>query len=447
MKDSEVAAELDNPKKEAPRTRDAKDEPNGLKRAFKILGPGLITGASDDDPSGIATYSTVGAGFGNSSLWMALFTFPLMLSVQFICAKVGLVTGRGLSGVLKKHYHPAIVWTSITILLVANVINAGTDIGAMAEGVHLIVPQIPAKLAILPIALILLSTVIVFSYKRIASVFKWLTLSLFAYVITAFFCHIDFNVVIKDTFIPNISWQPGYIAALVAILGTTISPYLFFWQTNTEVDEQKDAGQRKVSDRKGASKDDLKYAAYDVGAGMLFSNVVMYFVILTAAATLFKGGVHQIDSAAQAAKALEPMLGSAASYLFAAGFIGTGFLAVPVLIGSAAYAIAETMGRPCGYGEKFGDAKFFYGLVIIGTLVGTAFNFTGINAMQALYFTAILNGVLAPPLLLLLMLVSNNKEIMGPRTNTTLVNIGGWLTFAFMTIAVILFAWSSLQGK
>lgn len=442
-----MAAKLDNPAIEAPRTREAKNEPNAVKRIFKILGPGLVTGASDDDPSGIATYSTVGAGFGNSSLWMALVTFPLMLSVQFICAKVGLVTGRGLSGVLKKHYHPAIVWTAISILLVANVINAGTDIGAMAEGVHLIVPQIPAKIAILPIAVILLSTVIIFSYQRIASVFKWLTLSLFAYVITAFFCHIDINTVLKDTFIPNISWHPGYIAALVAILGTTISPYLFFWQTSTEVDEQKDAGQKKVSERIGASDDDLKFAAYDVGAGMLFSNIVMYFIILTAAATLYKGGVHQIDSAAQAAKALEPMLGSGASYLFAAGFIGTGFLAVPVLVGSAASAIAETLGQPCGFGEKFGEAKLFYGLIIAGTLLGTAINYSNINAMQALYFTSILNGVLAPPLLLLLMLVSNDKKIMGARTNTLLLNIGGWLTFAFMTAAVALFAWSSLQGK
>ncbi|MBC7998962.1 MAG: divalent metal cation transporter, partial [Leptolyngbya sp.] len=277
----------------------------------------------------------------------------------------------------------------------------------------------------------------------IASVFKWLTLSLFAYVITAFFCHIDFNTVLKDTFIPNVTMQPTYIAALLAILGTTISPYLFFWQCNTEVDEQKDAGQKEVADRKGASDNDLKYAAYDVGAGMLFSNIVMYFIILTAAATLYKGGIHEIDSAAQAAKALEPMLGSAAKYLFAAGFIGTGFLAVPVLIGSAAYAITEALGHPCGYGEKFGDAKVYYGLVIASILVGMCINFMNINAMQALYWTAILNGVLAPPLLLLLMLVSNDKKIMGVRTNSLLVNIGGWLTFGIMTLTVVLYAWTS----
>lgn len=434
---------LNDPKIEAPRTIEAQQEPNGFKRAYKILGPGLITGASDDDPSGIATYSTVGAGFGYSALWMAPITYPLMLSVQYICAKVGLVTGRGLSGTLKRHYNPAVVWVSIVILLIANVINAGTDIGAMAEGIHLLVPAVPAKFAIIPISLILGFTLIVFSYKRIAAVFKWLTLSLFAYVITAFFCHIDFAIVIKDTFVPNLSMQPGYVAALVAILGTTISPYLFFWQSNTEVDEQKDAGQTEVKDRKGASDADLKYAAYDVGAGMLFSNLVMYFIILTAAATLFKGGIHQIDSAAQAAKALEPMLGSTAKYLFAAGFIGTGFLAVPVLIGSAAYAIAEALDHPCGYGEKFADAKVYYGLVIASILVGMCINFMNINAMQALYWTAILNGVLAPPLLLLLMLVSNNPKIMGQRTNSLLVNIGGWLTFGFMTLAVVLFAWTS----
>jgi NRAMP (natural resistance-associated macrophage protein)-like metal ion transporter len=436
-------SQLNEPAVEAPRTQEAKAEPNPIKRAFKIMGPGLITGASDDDPSGIATYSTVGASFGYSCLWMAPFSFPLMLSVQYICSKVGLVTGRGLAGTLRRHYHPAILWSSIVILTVANVINAGTDIGAMAAGVHLIFPAIPEVAAVVPISLILLGSLIFFSYKRLASVFKWLALSLFAYVITAFFCKIDTAVVFKDTIIPNFNWQPGYIAALVAILGTTISPYLFFWQANSEVDEQKDAGATTVLERKGASDADLKFAFVDIAVGMFFSNCVMYFIILTTSATLFKNHQYNIESASQAAKALEPLLGSWATLLFAAGFIGTGFLAVPVLIGSSAYAISEALEWPCGYGEKCVDAKGFYGLIAVSIVIAMGLNFLKINAMQALYWTAILNGILAPPLLLILMLVSNNKQIMGERTNSVLVNIGGWTTFVAMTAAAGLFFWSS----
>ena len=435
--------QLDHPVVEAPRTQAAKSEHNSFKRVFKILGPGLITGASDDDPSGIATYSTVGAGFGYSALWMSLVSLPLMLSVQFICSKVGLVTGRGLAGTLKRHYHPAILWSAIGVLTIANVINAATDIGAMAAGVNLIFPAVSTDMAITPIAMILLTSLILFSYKRLASVFKWLTLSLFAYVICAFFCKIDVHTAVKDTFIPNISWHPGYIAALVAILGTTISPYLFFWQANNEVDEQKDAGATSVEERKGASNADLKFAALDIFAGMFFSNLVMYFIILTTAATLFANGEFKIESAAQAAKALEPLLGSGASILFAAGFIGTGFLAIPVLLGSSAYAIAEALDWPCGFAEKCVDAKGFYWLIGISICVAMMLNFLNVNAMQALYWSAILNGVLAPPLLLLLMLVSNNSKIMGARTNSLLVNIGGWATFAFMSVAAVLFFWSS----
>lgn len=436
-------SQLDQPAVEAPRTQEAKAEPNPIKRAFKIMGPGLITGASDDDPSGIATYSTVGAGFGYSCLWMAPFSFPLMLSVQYICSKVGLVTGRGLAGTLRRHYHPAILWSALVVLTVANVINAGTDIGAMAAGVNLIFPAIPVNVAVVPISLILLGSLVVFSYKRLASVFKWLTFSLFAYVITAFFCKIDGATVLKDTLIPSFSMQPGYIAALVAILGTTISPYLFFWQANSEVDELKDAGAKTVVERKGASDADLKFAVADIAVGMFFSNCVMYFIILTTSATLFKNHQFNIESASQAAKALEPLLGSWATLLFAAGFIGTGFLAVPVLLGSAAYAISEAFDWPCGFGEKCVDAKGFYWLIAISIVIAMALNFLQINAMQALYWTAILNGVLAPPLLFILMLVSNNKKIMGERTNSLLVNIGGWATFVVMTAAAILFFWSS----
>lgn len=445
MTSRDASQQLDDPKMEAPRTIEAKNEPNPVKRSLKILGPGLITGASDDDPSGIATYSQVGAGYGYSALWMAVVTYPLMLSVQYMCSKIGLVTGRGLAGVLKEHRHPALVWSAIAMLVVANVFNAGTDIGAMAAGINLIFPQIPEKMAIIPVTLVILVSLIAFSYKRLANVLKWLTLSLFAYIVTAFFCHIDWNIAFKDTLIPNISFKPGYIAAIVAILGTTISPYLFFWQASNEVDELKDAGAKCVDDRKGATKEDLKYAAIDVGAGMFFSNCVMYFIIMTCAATLFKNHQFQIESASQAAKALEPLVGPWAKYVFAAGFIGTGFLAVPVLIGSAAYAVAEACGWRCGFGERCEKAKGFYVFVASSMILAMVLNFFNVNAMQALYWTAILNGVLAPPLLYLLISLTNDEKIMGVHVNSELVNAGAWITFVLMSLAVLLFIWTSIQ--
>ncbi len=312
----------------------------------------------------------------------------------------------------------------------------------MAAGINLIFPQVSEKVAIIPITAIMLVAVIAFSYKKLANTLKWLTLSLFAYIVTAFFCHINWPIALKDTFVPIVTFQPGYIAAIVAILGTTISPYLFFWQASNEVDELKDAGAKTVEERKGATNADLKYAAVDVGVGMFFSNAVMYFIILTCAATLFKNGQYNIESASQAAKALEPLLGPAAKYLFAAGFIGTGFLAVPILIGSAAYAVSEACGWRCGFGERCEKARGFYWLVGIATLVAMLLNYLNINSMQALYWTAILNGVLAPPLLLLIMLVSNNSKIMGAHTNSKLLNVGGWTTCFLMSAAVVLLGWT-----
>lgn len=435
--DEALPKDMAEPDTEAPRTVAVNKQSNRLSAALSIMGPGLITGASDDDPSGIATYSTVGAGFGYSALWMAPFSYPLMLAVQYICAKIGMVTGRGLAGVIKEHYPPAVLWSSLTLLLIANIINAGADIGAIAAGVHLLVPQVKEIWMILPITIILTVSLIFLSYKTITGVFKWLTLSLFAYVITAFFCHLDIAVVLKDTLIPNFGNSTGYTQALVAILGTTISPYLFFWQANCEVDEFKDAGAKTVASRQGATGKDLKLAAIDVAVGMFFSNCVMYFIILTTAATLHKSGNVHIESASQAAKALEPLLGSGAEILFAAGFIGTGFLAIPVLIGSSSYAIAESLGWPCGFSEKWWKAKRFYALFAVSAIFAMTFNYLKINAMDALYWTAILNGVLAPPLLVLVMLISQNKKIMGERTNSPLVKAGGWLATAVMSLAAL----------
>jgi NRAMP (natural resistance-associated macrophage protein)-like metal ion transporter len=411
-------------------------EPNPVKRFFKVLGPGLITGASDDDPSGIGTYAVAGASFGFATLWTALVTFPLMASVQFICAKVGMVSGRGLAGVLREHYPRPLLYVTVVALLVANTINAGADIGAIAAAVNLLVP-IPIAVMIVPIALVILALQVWCSYRLIASIFKWLTLALFAYIGSAFFARPDWSDVLRGTFVPTISSDPKFLATLVAILGTTISPYLFFWQASQEVEEEVQMGRTRLFERRGATDSELKYAALDVNIGMLLSNVVMYFIILATAATLFQAGHTDINSAAEAAEALEPLAGPMAKVLLALGLIGAGFLAVPILTGSAAYAVAEAFGWRYGLDENPGRAKQFYAVIALGTLVGMVINFVGINPIQALFWTAVINGFLAPPLLVMIMLIANNKQVMGDRTNGAPTNVLGWLATLAMFAAAI----------
>jgi NRAMP (natural resistance-associated macrophage protein)-like metal ion transporter len=318
-------------------------EPNRLKRFFKILGPGLITGASDDDPSGIGTYAMAGAQAGYSPLWTALITFPLMASVQFICAKIGLVSGRGIAGLLRRHYARPVVYTVVVSLMLANTINAGADMLAIAAGINLLVP-IPTAAIVAPIGLLILALQIWGSYRFIADTFKWLTLALFAYIGAAFFARPHWPDVLAGTFVPTLRLDSTFLATLVAILGTTISPYLFFWQANQEVEEEISRGKKHLWQRKGATDGELKYAALDINTGMLFSNVVMYFVILASAATLHQAGHTNIGTAAEAAQALAPLAGRGATVLMAFGLVGTGLLAVPILTGSAAYAVCETFG-------------------------------------------------------------------------------------------------------
>jgi NRAMP (natural resistance-associated macrophage protein)-like metal ion transporter len=332
---------------------------SAVRRFLKVLGPGLITGASDDDPSGIGTYAIAGAAFGFSTLWMALVTLPMMSSVQFMCAKIGMVSGRGLAGVLKVHYPRKLVYASVFGLVIANSINAGADIGAIAAGINLLVP-IPIWSLILPIALAVIALQIWGSYRFIANVFKWLTLALLAYVVSAFFSKPDLVQVIRGTFVPRFPWNRAFLALSVGILGTTISPYMFFWQSNQEVEEEIAAGRKSLSQRKGATDAELKYAAVDVNLGMLVSNLVMYFIILSTAATLFEAGKTEIQGAAEAAQALRPLAGRAAEALLAMGLIGTGFLAVPVLTGSSAYAVAEAFGWRHGFDKHPEHAKEFW---------------------------------------------------------------------------------------
>jgi NRAMP (natural resistance-associated macrophage protein)-like metal ion transporter len=411
-------------------------EPNPLKRISRVLGPGLITGASDDDPSGIGTYAVAGASLGYATLWTAPLTYPLMAAVQYICAKVGMVSGIGLAGVLRRHYGRRLLYPAVLALVVANTINAGADIGAIAAGVNLLTP-IPIRLMVVPVALAILALQIWGSYRLIASIFKWLTLVLFAYIGAAFLAKPDWGEVFRHTFIPTFRFDSGYLAALVAILGTTISPYLFFWQTSQEVEEEVQMGRTRLWQRKGATDGELKYAAWDVNIGMAFANLVFYFIILATGATLFTAGKTDIQSAADAAEALRPLAGDAATVLFAIGLIGAGFLAVPILTGSAAYAVSEAFGWKYGLDQKPTRAKQFYGVIAASTLVGLVVDFLGINPIDALFWTAVINGFTAPPLLLLIMLIANNRAIMGERTNGTALNILGWAATGAMFAAAI----------
>jgi NRAMP (natural resistance-associated macrophage protein)-like metal ion transporter len=411
-------------------------EKNPLKRLFKLLGPGLVTGASDDDPSGIGTYAQAGAALGFSTLWTALITFPMMWTIQFICAKIGMITGMGLAGVLQKHYSRPLLYLVVAGLVIANTLNAGVDIGAIAAAINLLVP-IPVTAMIIPITVIILVLQIWGSYRLIARTFKWLALALFAYILSAFFARPNLGAVLRGTLIPTFRFDSTFLSILVAILGTTITPYLFFWQANQEVEEEISMGRTTLEQRKGATKGELKYANWDVAVGMLFSNVVMYFIILATAATLHTAGNTDIQSATQAAEALRPLAGNAAYVLLALGLIGAGFLCVPILTGSAAYAIAEALHWKHGLDEKPRRAKLFYGVIAASTLVGMLINFMGINPIKALFWTAVINGFLAPPILVVIMLVANNKAVLGRETNGRLTNVMGWITTLAMFAAAV----------
>jgi NRAMP (natural resistance-associated macrophage protein)-like metal ion transporter len=406
-----------------------------LEEFFQALGPGLTTGAADDDPSGISTYSVAGAAYGYAGLWTALFTFPLMATVQLMCARLGMVTGRGLGSVIRSRYPPWMSWVTCALVVIANIFNIGADLGGMADatqmttGVHSY--YLTPFFALLIMALLFLT-----SYRTMARIFKWLTLILFAYVITAFLAHADWQAVLRYTFVPHFEWTKGYVAVLVAILGTTISPYLFFWQAAQEVEEDRERGKVTVAQRRGATDGELKTARTDVFTGMLLSNLVMYFIILTTAATLNAHGARNIETARQAAEALRPLAGNAAYWLFTLGLVGTGMLGVPVLAGSCAYAVAEAARwRSASLNQKPRAARGFYAVIAIAVLVGLALDFKGINAVKMLFWSAILNGMLAPPLVILVVLLTSNRKVMGKRSNSPVTQILGWFCAAVMSAA------------
>ena len=416
---------------------------NPLMRYFKLLGPGLVTGASDDDPSGITTYSVAGASLGYGMLWTAVATFPLMAAVQLICARIGLVTGRGLAGAVRRHYPRAFIYAACLLLLVANVFNIAADLAGMADAAQMLT-GLPA-LAWVPLfgVSILLITVYA-SYAAFAQGLKWLTAVLFAYVSAALLSKPDWSEALVATLVPSLRWDAVSVATLVGVLGTTISPYLFFWQASQEVEEEKARGRRTSAQRRGATPHELNDARLDVNTGMLFSNVVMYFIILATATTLNREGITEIETAREAAEALRPLAGDAAYALFAFGLIGTGLLAVPVLAGSASFAVAELFGWRSGLDLSPRRGRRFY-LVFAGAIVGGMLLDLGrTDPIRMLFLSAVLNGLLAPPLLLLVMLVSNNRNIMGEHTNGAWLNILGWTATAVMTAAAVAFFMTSL---
>ncbi len=407
-----------------------------LKAYLRALGPGLITGASDDDPSGIGTYSQTGAHFGYTQLWTALFTLPLMAGIQEICARIALHTGSGLADLIRKNYPKPVLYFCVALLFIVNTVNIGTDLGAMAASAQLLL-GLPFFAWLAVVTLVSAMLEIFVSYKQYARVLRFLTLSLFAYVLVVFTSARDWGQISRNTFVPTIQLNRDHLLNLVAILGTTISPYLFFWQASQEVEEKIDEGKVSAKARKGVSKAALKWMRTDVISGMIFSNLVMWSIIATAASALYSKGIMNIDSAPKAAEALRPVAGQLAHVVFAVGIIGTGLLAVPILAGSAAYAVAETFRLREGLYLKLRQAPGFYGIIIFSTSIGFTINLGGINPIKALYYTAVLNGIVAPPLLLMIMLIANNRSIMKDKVNRRPSNILGWTATIAMTVAAV----------
>jgi NRAMP (natural resistance-associated macrophage protein)-like metal ion transporter len=410
------------------RLEEPKPAPHGV---FRSIGLGLITGAADDDPSAIGTYASAGATLGPSFLWTAPVTFPMMVSVVYLCSKLGQVAGQGLFAVIRQHYPRWILYSLLIGVIIGNTIEAGADIGGMAAALNLLVP-IPIVWLVVPIALIILALQIWGSYTLIRDIFRWLALALLAYIGSAILAKPELLPIIKGTLIPTIHFNREFFTMLVAVIGTTLSAYLFSWQSNQEVEEDISMGRRRLSDRKGTTDAELRHSARDITSGMLFSNVIMYFIILSTAATLFKVGKTDINSAAEAAQALQPLAGKAAGLLFAIGVIGVGFLAVPVMTIGAAYDLCQTFGWKHGLHAKPADAKKFYISITVFTFLAVCMNFFGINPMKALVWAGIVQGFSTPPLMLVIMLMTNNQKIMGKWVNSRRLNALGWTT----TIAI-----------
>jgi NRAMP (natural resistance-associated macrophage protein)-like metal ion transporter len=414
-----------------------------IAKAWKVLGPGMITGASDDDPSGIATYSQAGAAFGLSTLWTALITFPLMASIQEMCARIGVVTSKGLCGVLREHYPRKLGFAMMVFSFPAIVLNIGADIEGMGAVAHMLLPAVPVFAFEIFFTALILFGVIRWPYQKVAGILKWLCLVLLLYLVIPFLVHVQWGQVFRHTVIPTIHMDKDFFQILVAILGTTISPYLFFWQATMEAEDVTNARshRRVVIDRRFMEKMEK-----DVYFGMLFSNLVMFFIILTTGVVLFNAGQHKIETVEQAASALEPLAGKMTYALFAIGVIGTGFLAIPVLGGSLSYIVAETFNWRQGLNKRFNQAPGFYVTLVFSLLAGLCLDFLRISPIQALLYTAILYGLTSPVMIVLVMHICNSPKIMGKAVNKRGSNILGGLALVLMTLSAVALIWFQFQG-
>ena len=417
-----------------------------FKSFLKSLGPGLITGASDDDPSSIATFAQAGAKFGFGMLWTIIFLYPSITVVQGICARIGLLTGRGLATIIEKKYSRKVVLPLISLLLIANTINVGADIGAMAASTSLMLPQIPLNIFSIIFTIFIISAIILIPYKRYVKILKYLTLSLFTYIITAIIVGGNWYQILIATLVPHIEFTTDFATLLVAILGTTISPYLFFWQASEEVEEE--VSEKKIKEigkgKPKVSKKEVKSMMIDTAVGIGFAHFITWAIIITTAGSLHNHGLTDIQSAEQAAKSLEPLVksfpnsGIISKLIFAMGIVGTGLLSIPVLASSTAYALSDTFGWKQGLSKKFKQAKAFYIIIVISGLIGLGMNFIGINPIKALVYASVINGVVSVPILFVIMKIANDKEILKEKTNGHLTNIIGWMTFIIMTVAAII---------
>ena len=401
-----------------------------------FLGPGLITGASDDDPSGIATYSQVGAQFGYGMSWLMLFTWPLMAAIQEISARIGRVTGEGIAGNIREHYPRSLLLVIVALLLVANIINLGADLGAMGAALQLLLHG-SARLYVVLFAVICALLEVFSRYENYVRILKWTAVSLFAYVATALAVDVPWGRVVYHTFVPDLAWNQDYLVAIVAVLGTTITPYCFFWQSSEEAeDEEIDPAAHRLIEAPGEAPSQIRQIRIDTYLGMGFSNLISLFVIITTAATLNAHGITDIQTSSQAAEALRPIAGEFTFVVFAAGIIGIGLLAVPVLAGSAAYALGEALGWPTGLRRRPKDAKAFYGTIAVATLIGVFVNFVHLDPIKALFWSAVINGVVAVPLMVVIMIMARQKRVMGPFAIPLPLSAMGWLSTGVMAAAV-----------
>ena len=404
---------------------------------IKKLGPGIITGAADDDPSGITTYSQAGAQYGTSLIWLAAWIYPLVATIQEMCARIALVTGRGLASNIKRNYSKKVLYVCTILLFFANTLNIGADLGAMSKAIQLIVPNASFIFLVIFVGLAGLLLEILVPYRKYSKYLKWLVLAVFSYILTGLIIHMDWSALLHDGLIPQIEFSKSQILLITGILGTTISPYLFFWQTSQEIEEEVSRGQTTIASRKGTNPKEIKEMRADIWIGMFLSNLVMFFIIAVCANTLFANGITNIDTAADAARALRPLAGQWATLLFAIGIIGTGLLAIPILAGSASYAISESFGWKEGLYRKFSKAHAFYGVIAVSIIIGILINFIGIDPIKALLYSAIANGIVAPVILVFIVKISSSKKIMGEYNNKPITKFLGWTATILMGITAI----------